>query len=118
MPRPEGELMLTILFLLIWRTVATVHGYIKAYAPSNLAIAYLRTRRGLKWAIPTAVVIVPSLLYVAYLTTLLVDHGATRWLLVLSLVCLVDVCKFGTLALLAPILGLKNLQSRDALLDV
>lgn len=106
--------MLTILFLLIWRTVATVHGYIKAYAPSNLAIAYLSTRRGLKWAIPTAVTVVPGLLYVAHLTTVVVDHGATRWLLVLSLVCLVDACKFSALALLAPILALKNLWRRDA----
>lgn len=106
--------MLTILFLFIWRSVATAHGYIMVYAPSNLAIAYLRTPRGLKWAIPTAVVVVPSLLYVAYLTTVVVDHGATRWLLVLSLVCLADACKFSALALLAPILALKNLRRRDA----
>lgn len=106
--------MLTILFLLIWRLVATVHGFIKVYAPSNFAIAFLRTRRGLKWAIPAALVAVPSLLYAAYLTTVLVDHGATRWLLVLTLVGFADACKFSALALLSPFLRLENLRTRGA----
>lgn len=100
--------MLTILFLPIWRSVATIHGYAKAYAPSNIAIALLRTRRGLKWAIPTALVSVPALLWVAHLMTVLVEHGASGWLLVVTLICCVDGCKFSALALLSPFLILKR----------
>lgn len=94
--------MLTLIFLLLWRTVATIHGYVLAYAPSNIAIAHLRSRRGVKWAIPAALVAVPAPLYVAWLMTVLVDHGVTHWLLLLTLVCFIDACKFGALALLAP----------------
>lgn len=99
--------MLTILFLLIWRSVATIHGYIQAYAPTNIAIALLRTRRGLKWAIPAALVAVPAYLYVAWLMTVLVDQGASPWLLLLTLVCFIEACKFWALALLVPLMLLR-----------
>lgn len=100
--------MLTILFLLIWRSVATVHGYIKACAPSNIAIAHLRSPRGLKWAIPVAFVLVPAYLWAAYSTSVLVEHGASKWLLAATLVCFVDACKFSAVAILAPTLGLRR----------
>lgn len=99
--------MLTILFLLIWRSVATVHGYIQSCSPSNIAIALLRTRGGLKWAIPAALVAVPAYLCVAWLMTVLVDQGASHWLLLLTLVCFIDACKFGALALLVPLMLLR-----------
>lgn len=105
--------MLTILFLFIWRTVATIHGHAKAYAPTNIAIAYLRTPRGLKWAIPAALVAVPAYLYLAWLMTALVDVGAPRWLLVVTLICFVDACKFAALALISPVLMLTARLTRS-----
>ncbi|MER6974450.1 hypothetical protein ACFVDI_04360 [Nocardioides sp. NPDC057767] len=104
--------MLTILFLLIWRTVATIHGYVKAYAPSNIAIAYLSSPRRLKWAIPVGFVAVPAYLWAAKLTTMLAEEGASQWTLVLALVCFVDACKFGALAIFAPIRGLRTVLAR------
>lgn len=100
--------MLTILFLLIWRTVATIHGYVKAYAPTNIAITYLRSRRGLKWAIPAALLAVPGFSYAAYVAAHAVGAGASRWLLLVTLVCFVDACRFAALALFSPFLGLKH----------
>lgn len=105
--------MLTILFLLIWRTVATIHGYIKAYAPANLAIAYLRTDRGLKWAIPVTLIAVPAYLFVARFTAALVEKGATEWLLLIMLVALIDAAKFASMAALAPPLWLWRRFGRD-----
>ncbi|MFI5623464.1 hypothetical protein ACIA03_08370 [Nocardioides sp. NPDC051685] len=96
--------MLTLILVIIWRTVATIHGYVLAYAPTNIAIAHLRTPRGLKWAIPSALVAVPAFLYVAWLMTVLVDHGATKWLLLVTLTAYVDACKFAALAVFAPLL--------------
>lgn len=104
--------MLTLLLLLIWRTIATVHGYVRAYAPTNVVIAWLCTRRGLKWAIPLAVVTVPAYLYVAWLMTALVDRGATEWLYVLTFIAYVNACKFAAVALCSPILWLRILFSR------
>ncbi|MFE6645093.1 hypothetical protein ACFVJS_00925 [Nocardioides sp. NPDC057772] len=95
--------MLTILLLLVWRTVATLHGYVKACAPSNIAVAYLRGPRGLKWVIPSAVVAVPTYLCAAWLVVGLVDRGATEWLYVAVLVAYLDACKFAALALVVPL---------------
>ena len=107
--------MLTILFLLIWRSVATIHGDVKACAPCNVAIAHLRTDRGLRWAIPVALVAVPAYLYAAYLTTIVIDRGGSKWLLVVTLICFVDACKFASLALLSPVLRLKVSPARRGL---
>lgn len=109
--------MLTILFLLIWRTVATIHGYIKAYAPSNIAIAYLRSPRGLKWAIPAALLVVPAYLWLASAATAQIDGGASTWLLGVTLVCIVDACKFSALALLAPLLTVRTRLTRAPYAD-
>ncbi|NYI77126.1 hypothetical protein FB381_2726 [Nocardioides albertanoniae] len=94
--------MLTILFLCVWRTVATVHGYVRAYAPSNIAIDYLRSEPGLKLAIPVAVIAVPVYLFVARLVTTFVDGGATDWFLLVALVAFIDALKFAALAALTP----------------
>ena len=104
--------MLALLFLLIWRTVATIHGYVLAYAPTNIAIAYLRSPRGLKWAIPSALVAVPAYLYIAWLMTVFVDHGATQWLYFVTLIAWIDACKYAALAVATPLLWLKAVVSR------
>lgn len=104
--------MLTLFFLIIWRTVAIIHGYVLAYAPTNIAIAYLRTPRGLKWAIPSAFVAIPAYLYVAWLMTVLVDRGATEWLLLITMICYIDAVKFVTLGLISPFVCLGAVVAR------
>lgn len=104
--------MFTLIFFLVWRSVATVHGYVLAYAPTNIAIRYLRTQCGLKWAIPAAVVAVPGYLYLAWLMTVLIDRGASSWVLLVAFICFINACKFGALALLVPFLLFR--PSKDA----
>ena len=37
-----------------FRLAAAIHGYLAFYMPTNRAVDWLRTPRGLKWAIPVA----------------------------------------------------------------
>lgn len=48
-----------IIFILAWHLSAAIQRYLQTYAPTNIVIAWLRTRRGLKWAIPAALVASP-----------------------------------------------------------
>jgi len=44
----------------MWNLSAAIRGYMRFYMPTNIAIDLLRTRRGLKWAVPVALVAVPG----------------------------------------------------------
>ena len=38
----------------LWHLSAAIRGYLRFYMPTNRAVDWLRTPRGLKWAIPVA----------------------------------------------------------------
>jgi hypothetical protein len=46
----------------LWDLSAAIRGYLRFYMPTNRAIDWLRTSRGLKWAIPVALVATPAYL--------------------------------------------------------
>ncbi len=48
---------------LLWNLSAAIRGYLRFYMPTNRALDWLRTPRGLKWAVPVAVVVAPAYLY-------------------------------------------------------
>ena len=48
------------MFCLFWNLSAAVNGYARFYIPTNRAVDWLRTPRGLKWAIPVALVATPA----------------------------------------------------------
>ncbi len=73
---------------------AALHGLLRTYAPSNILLDFLRTRRGLKLAIPVAVVLVPIYLYAASFTTTLIERGAPGWLNLLVLLLIWNAIKF------------------------
>ena len=39
---------------LLWNLSAAIRGYLRFYMPTNRALDWLRTPRGLKWAVPVA----------------------------------------------------------------
>jgi hypothetical protein len=41
---------------LLWNLSVAIRGYLRFYMPTNRAVDWLRTPRGLKWAIPAALV--------------------------------------------------------------
>lgn len=93
-----------VIFTFAWHLSATIQRYLQTYAPTNIVIAWLRTRRGLKWAIPAALVATP--LYAWASTALLdvIDRGGPPWLGFVVMLCVWNAIKFALNALLAPLL--------------
>ncbi len=57
----------------LWHLSATIRGYLRFYMPTNRAVDWLRSPRGLKWAIPVALVATPAYLG---LTALAIEFAA------------------------------------------
>lgn len=47
------------MLIALWNLSAAFRGYLRFYMPTNRAVDWLRTPRGLKWAIPVALVATP-----------------------------------------------------------
>jgi hypothetical protein len=83
---------------LLWNVSAAIRGYLRFYMPTNRALDWLRTPRGLSWAVPVALVAVPG-----YLAALAISaHVALRpglgWLNVMVLLCCWNAAKFAWMA--------------------
>jgi hypothetical protein len=88
--KPKETLMLTML----WNLSTAIRGYLRCYMPTNRAIDWLRGPRGLKWAIPVALIATPAYLGL----TVLAIQGAARpgfgWLNALVFLCYWNASKF------------------------
>lgn len=73
---------------------AAGYAAISRWYPSNLAIAWLRTRRGLKWAWPVMFVATPGYLAVSYWLAAIVRDGAPGWVAVFACIAFVSAMKF------------------------
>ena len=89
---------------LMWHASTAIREYLRTYMPSNIVLDLIRTRRGLKFGVPVALVLVPSLLDVASLISMLVATGAPAWLHLLVLILLWDAMKFAAMGLLSVVL--------------
>lgn len=85
--------------------------FLRCYAPSNIALDAIRSRSGLKWGIPAALVLVPAYLFAASFTSALIERGAPGWLNIVVLVLIWDALK---LAVMAPVSVGLLLQARLA----
>ena len=83
------------------RVAATIHYYLRAYAPTNILLRRLRKRGGLKWAVPTALALVPTYLFAAAIVTTVIADGGSRWLNLAVLTCIWNAMKFAAQALSA-----------------
>lgn len=85
----------------LWHFSAAIRGYLRFYMPTNRAIDWLRTPRGLKWAIPVALAATPAYLGLTALTI----QGAARpglgWLNVLVFLFYWNAMKFAWMAVLS-----------------
>ncbi|MBU2074168.1 MAG: sulfate permease [Actinobacteria bacterium] len=85
----------------LWNISAAIRGYLRFYMPTNRAVDWLRTPRGLKWAIPVALVATPAYLGL----TALAIQGAARpgfgWLNVLVFLFFWNAMKFAWMAVLS-----------------
>ncbi|MFZ2503120.1 MAG: sulfate permease [Nocardioides sp.] len=86
------------MFRLIVNLTTRVRWFLRCYAPSNIALDAISTRRGYKWGIPAALVLVPAYLYAASLTTTLIEHGGPGWLNLIVLTLIWSALKFAVMA--------------------
>ena len=106
--------MLTI----VWNLSAAIRGYLRFYMPTNRAIDWLRTPRGLKWAIPVALVATPAYLGLTALTILGAARPGFGWVNVLVFLFFWNAMKFAWMAVISLLLmaelALQSLRQRHA----
>ena len=93
-----------MLLVLSVRLAATIHYYLQAFAPTNILLRHLRTRGGLKWAIPAALLLVPTYLIAAAIATTVIDDGGPGWLNLVALTCIWNAIKIALIAVFSPVL--------------
>ena len=94
---------LAMLLVLSVRLASTIHYCLQAFSPTNILLRHLRTRGGLKWAVPAALVLVPTYLFAAAITTTVLADGGAGWLNLVAVTCIWNAMKFAWLAALTPI---------------
>jgi hypothetical protein len=99
---------------LLWNLGAATRCYLRFYMPTNRAVDWFRSPRGMKWAIPVALVATSAYLG---LTAIAVQSAASPglgWLNVLVLLFYWNAVKFAWVAVLAPFSRLSNSSRRSA----
>lgn len=96
---------------LMWNLSAAIRGYLRSYMPTNVAIDLLRSRRGLKWALPVAVVAVPGDLFAMSVCATIIERGGPGWLNVLVILFFWNATKFAWMAVLSPFIWMRMARS-------
>jgi len=98
---------------LIWAASVRAHAILR-YAPTNLLIAAIRTRRGLRWGLPAMLLTVPYWFVASWCVTT-IENGGPRWLNALVLLAAWNMMKF---VLMGPVsltlLATARLRERSA----
>jgi hypothetical protein len=97
---------------------ATIYGFMQRCMPTNRGIAWLRTPRGLKWAIPVALVATPAYLFAMILCRAIIDAGGPGWFHFLVLWSFWNSMKFASLGVLSLPLMLARALRRIAWMEV
>ncbi|MDO5084621.1 MAG: sulfate permease [Arachnia propionica] len=77
---------------LLWGLSVKARYFLHRYMPSNIVLDLIRTRRGLKWGVPTMLLAVPYLAIAVWCTGL-IDNGGPGWLHIVVLVCIWNAFK-------------------------
>ena len=105
---------------LLWNLSAATLPYLRHYMPTNRAVDRLLAPRGLKWAIPVALVATPTYLGLTAIAIQVAARPGLDWLNVLVLLFFWNAGKFASLVLLTPVVALRSALSergdRDALI--
>ena len=92
---------------------AAIRCYLAFYMPTNRLIDWLRTPRGLKWAVPVALVATPANLFLMSVCATVVDRGGPGYLNVLVLLFAWNALKFAAMACLSvPIMLSQGIRGR------
>lgn len=99
----------------LWNLSAAIRGYLRFYMPTNRAVDWLRTPRGLKWAIPVALIAAPAYLGLTALATQFAARPSFGCLNVLVFLFFWNAAKFAWMAVLSPLLLVRNALGGRAL---
>jgi hypothetical protein len=92
---------------LLWNLSAAIRGYLRFYMPTNRALDWLRTPRGLTWAIPVAFVAMPGYLYAMSVAALFAQRPGLGYLNLMVLLFAWNAMKFAAFGLVSiPMLAL------------
>jgi hypothetical protein len=95
-----------------YKLCSAVAFYLRVYAPTNIAFDFFRSQRGLKWALPAALVLTPAYWGVGHVATTLIENGGPGWLNLLAALCAWNGLKFAMLGMWSPALLAKWLVQR------
>ena len=90
------------MFSLLWNLSAALRGYLRFYMPTNRAVDWLRTPRGLRWAIPVALVVAPAYLFAMSVCATVVERGGPGFLNMYVLLFAWNSIKFAVTGVLTP----------------
>jgi len=83
---------------LMWNVSVAIRRYLRMYMPTSIAIDLLRSRSGLKWAVPAALAAVPAYLFAAAMASYAVDRGGPGWLHAVVILLLWNAMKLAVMA--------------------
>ena len=96
--RTEGR---TPMLALFWNLSAAIRGYLRFYMPTNRALDWLRPPRGLKWAVPAAIVLTPGYLCAMSFAAVIGAWPGLGWVNVLVLLFCWNAMKFAWIGVFA-----------------
>ena len=96
------------------RLAAAIHGYLAYYMPTNRAVGWLRSPRGLKWAIPVAVLATPTYLFAMSVCMTIIERGGPGYLNVLVALFAWNALKSAVVGLLTPFTALRLVLRRPS----
>lgn len=85
----------------LWNLSAAIRGYLRFYTPTNRAVEWLRTPRGLKWAIPVGLVATPAYLGLTAVAIELAARSGFGFVNVLVFLLFWNAAKFAWMAVLS-----------------
>lgn len=94
------------MLVLSFRLAAALQRYMAFYMPTNRAVAWLRSARGLRWAIPVALVATLTYLFAMSVCMTIIDRGGPGYLNVLVMLFAWNAIKFAVVGALTPFTGL------------
>ena len=96
----------------LWHISVAIRGYLRFYMPTNRAVDWLRTRRGVKWAIPIALVATPAYLGAMAVCAQLALRPGLGWINVLVLLTFWNAAKFAWMAVIAGLTLARDVAKR------
>ena len=100
------------MFGAIWMLSIRLRSFLRRFMPTNVLIAAIFTRRGLKWGMPAMLIAVIYLL-AAMLCAGLAERGAPGWMNLLVLLFLWNAIKFAVVGPLS-LVSLARMRVREA----